>query len=185
MATKAEKRLEFKSLLKLKVQDRNSLVPAFALQLERFLKNEKGSWAAFRPLPEEPPITACLQNLNHIHWCYPKVKDSHLEFFHPQETGWTTHSLGMEEPVSGDFVETQSLQGFLIPGLAFSQQGHRLGRGKGYYDRTLSEASGIRVGVCYDMQVTEEIGPLEKHDLKMDYLITEKKIYSFLKSERA
>ena len=60
----------------------------------------------------------------------------------------------------------------LIPGLAFDKAGGRLGRGAGFYDRLLVKYSiGIKVGVCFDFQVCEEI-PIEDHDLKMDYLLT-------------
>jgi 5-formyltetrahydrofolate cyclo-ligase len=59
-----------------------------------------------------------------------------------------------------------------IPGLAFDKLGGRLGRGGGFYDRLLVKYSiGIKVGVCFNFQVCEEV-PVEKHDLKMDYLLT-------------
>lgn len=64
----------------------------------------------------------------------------------------------------------------LIPGLAFTETGHRLGRGGGFYDRLLVKYNvGIKVGVCFDFQICKEI-PLEEHDLSMDYIVTPSRI---------
>jgi 5-formyltetrahydrofolate cyclo-ligase len=59
----------------------------------------------------------------------------------------------------------------LVPGLAFDLQGNRLGRGRGFYDRLLTETSGIKCGVAYDLQVLETI-PTEPHDAKVDFIFT-------------
>jgi len=59
----------------------------------------------------------------------------------------------------------------LVPGVAFDQQGHRLGRGKGYYDQLLTVIRGTRCGVAFDQQIAQEI-PVEPHDARMDYLLT-------------
>lgn len=64
-----------------------------------------------------------------------------------------------------------------VPGLAFNQAGHRLGRGKGYYDRMLlkilarGQGRPLFIGLAMDKQLVLEI-PLEKHDVPMDYLCT-------------
>ena len=59
----------------------------------------------------------------------------------------------------------------LVPGVAFDLSGNRLGRGKGFYDRILAEASGIKCGVCHDFQLLEKI-PAEPHDAKVDFILT-------------
>jgi len=59
----------------------------------------------------------------------------------------------------------------LVPGMAFDVNGNRLGRGKGFYDRILAEASGIKCGVAYDFQLQENI-PAQAHDVKMDFIVT-------------
>jgi len=59
----------------------------------------------------------------------------------------------------------------LVPGLAFDMSGNRLGRGKGFYDRILKEASGIKCGVSYDFQLLEKI-PTEPHDAQVDFMLT-------------
>ena len=59
----------------------------------------------------------------------------------------------------------------LVPGVGFDLSGARLGRGKGYFDRLLARASGVRCGVAFDWQVLPEL-PTEPHDVRVDCLIT-------------
>ena len=59
----------------------------------------------------------------------------------------------------------------LVPGVAFDLGGNRLGRGKGFYDRILAGASGVKCGVAYDFQLLEKI-PTEPHDAKVDFIFT-------------
>jgi 5-formyltetrahydrofolate cyclo-ligase len=66
---------------------------------------------------------------------------------------------------------------FLIPGLAFSKEGLRLGRGKGYYDRYLSQRECIKIGLCFDEQMIEQV-PADPHDVKMDYVVSEHGVYA-------
>ena len=61
---------------------------------------------------------------------------------------------------------------WLVPGIAFSRQGVRLGRGAGYYDRLLAGSNGVKVGLSYEDRVFDWL-PSEEHDVKMDYLLTE------------
>lgn len=65
----------------------------------------------------------------------------------------------------------------LIPGVGFDRAGHRLGRGRGYYDRALRGvlAGALRVGLAYDYQVVSHI-PVDEHDERLDYIVTEKRL---------
>lgn len=59
----------------------------------------------------------------------------------------------------------------LVPGLAFDGTGHRLGRGKGYYDRFLAAHPYFyKIGVCFDFQKMSEV-PIDEHDIPMDEVI--------------
>lgn len=60
----------------------------------------------------------------------------------------------------------------LIPGLSFSREGERLGRGKGYYDRYLENFLGLKVGVAYSEQLMVDI-PCEDHDQLLDGVVTD------------
>ena len=75
---------------------------------------------------------------------------------------------GVREPISGEAIEPQLV---LVPGLAFSECGHRLGTGGGWYDRTVSAIS-TKVGVGFDHQILG-IVPAEAHDIRMDFLATD------------
>lgn len=59
-----------------------------------------------------------------------------------------------------------------VPGLAFDRKNHRLGRGKGYYDRFLAKLSSrvATVGLAYDIQLVDEL-PVDVHDVKLDLVL--------------
>ncbi|MDD5930438.1 MAG: 5-formyltetrahydrofolate cyclo-ligase [Spirochaetales bacterium] len=63
----------------------------------------------------------------------------------------------------------------LVPGVAFTKTGKRLGHGKAYYDCFLSKLPSdkkiIKAGVCFSFQITEDI-PSEKHDILMDLIFS-------------
>ncbi len=59
----------------------------------------------------------------------------------------------------------------LVPGLGFDARGHRLGRGKGHYDRLLAGFTGMKIGVAFDFQIVAEV-PREPHDIALDAVVT-------------
>ena len=64
---------------------------------------------------------------------------------------------------------------FLIPGRAFDRRGCRLGRGKGYYDKTLAtNKTSLKIGVCFSDQISDEDLPWQDHDVFMDIIVTDK-----------
>ncbi len=71
-------------------------------------------------------------------------------------------------------VDPASLDVVIVPGSVFDKRGGRMGYGGGYYDRFLANLApqAIRIGVCFDLQVEEEI-PLEPHDQLLDFIVTE------------
>lgn len=58
----------------------------------------------------------------------------------------------------------------IIPGRAFTMDGKRLGRGKGYYDRLLPFIRCPKIGICFPFQIVDDI-PCEPHDILMDEVI--------------
>jgi len=65
----------------------------------------------------------------------------------------------------------------IVPALSFDHEGFRLGFGKGYYDRFLSEFEAFTVGLCYSDCVVERL-PHGKYDKNVDILVTEKSLYT-------
>lgn len=63
----------------------------------------------------------------------------------------------------------------IVPGVCFGLCMHRLGYGKGYYDRFLSHSPAYRIGVCYDFQIVEKL-PSHENDQRMDMIITDKQV---------
>jgi 5-formyltetrahydrofolate cyclo-ligase len=63
----------------------------------------------------------------------------------------------------------------LVPGAVFDKNGGRIGFGAGYYDTFLEDIKSktIKAGICFDFQLKDRID-IEKHDVLMDYVITEK-----------
>jgi len=88
-------------------------------------------------------------------------------------------NLGIVQPKEEFYrlISPSILDLVIVPGIAFTQQGHRLGRGGGYYDRFLYklERHTYSVALAFEMQMIEKI-PLEETDIPVDCIITEKRI---------
>ena len=77
------------------------------------------------------------------------------------------------EAVGDSFTDYNQIDVALIPGVAFDAQGHRLGRGTGYYDRFLRALGTVplhTIGVCFEFQKVENV-PIERHDVSVDIVI--------------
>ena len=60
----------------------------------------------------------------------------------------------------------------VVPGMAFDREGHRLGRGRGYYDRFLAQHPQVHtIGLCFDFQLVPEV-PFEPHDRVIDEILS-------------
>jgi 5-formyltetrahydrofolate cyclo-ligase len=72
--------------------------------------------------------------------------------------------------------------------VAFDSQGHRLGMGGGYYDRTFSflkdkiHHKPKLLGLAYDFQQVEQL-PYEEWDIRLDYAVTESLLFNFTRSQ--
>lgn len=83
------------------------------------------------------------------------------------------HPYGMLEPgLDCPVIPAELIDLALIPGLAFDRSGGRLGQGGGYYDRWLAGFSGVRVALCRDGLLYDEL-PRQEHDLGVDLVVTE------------
>lgn len=83
-------------------------------------------------------------------------------------------AYGISEPKIKEIMPIDIIDTVIVPGVAFDKKKNRLGFGAGYYDRLLGEKQILKIGVCYDFQIAEEIDT-EAHDIKMDIVITEKR----------
>lgn len=81
------------------------------------------------------------------------------------------------EPKHEKISKEEILDLALIPGIAFDKKGNRIGFGKGYYDKLLKKINCLKIGIAYQFQILKKI-PTEKHDQKVNKIITEQKIIS-------
>ncbi|MEF9951250.1 MAG: 5-formyltetrahydrofolate cyclo-ligase [Clostridium sp.] len=84
-------------------------------------------------------------------------------------------NYGIMEPPTDNLANKEDLDIIFVPGVGFDKKGFRIGYGAGYYDRFLKDYKGIKVGVCFEVQLTDNAYP-DSHDIAMDYIITEKGI---------
>lgn len=83
-----------------------------------------------------------------------------------------TGPFQVREPVATcPVVPLNRLDLALVPGLGFDARGHRLGRGKGHYDRLLVGFNGMKIGVAFDFQIVDAV-PCEAHDIALDAVVT-------------
>ncbi len=84
---------------------------------------------------------------------------------------------GIPEPAATlPVVAPEELELIIVPGVAFGEDGTRLGRGGGYYDRFLSRAeNAARIALARELN-TEKTVPCEEHDEKVDIIVTEARV---------
>jgi len=135
----------------------------------------------FAPLPDELDVWLLLEKL------LPANKVCALPAFNPAAQGYLARRVrNLETDIApGKFGVSEALPTceeiplnrfdlVLTPGMAFDLSGNRLGRGRGFYDRILAAASGVKCGVAYDFQLLEKI-PTEPHDARVDFIFTPSK----------
>lgn len=81
--------------------------------------------------------------------------------------------MNIQEPAEADIVEPKDVSAWIIPGLAFTKNGKRLGYGGGWYDRLLSSArsDSLKIGVAHDFQIVDDL-PSEPHDIRLTRIVT-------------
>jgi 5-formyltetrahydrofolate cyclo-ligase len=132
----------------------------------------------YAPMPEEPDVRPLLAQ------ALAEGKRAALPRYAPRDDTYEACQIsdagrdlqagrfGLLEPVTAcTSLDLKQLDLTLVPGVAFSLNGKRLGRGKGYYDRLLEKIPGCKCGVVFDWQLTVDI-PTEGHDVSLDCILT-------------
>ena len=80
--------------------------------------------------------------------------------------------MGIMEPADAEIVPAKDVYGWIVPGLAFTRDGRRLGYGGGWYDRLLAAApkGAVKLGVAHSFQIVEDL-PSEPHDIKLTAVV--------------
>lgn len=82
-------------------------------------------------------------------------------------------AFNIREPLSN--IKAEKIDAVIVPLVAVTRNGVRIGKGKGYYDRFLRDKNVLKIGICYDFQIVEKINK-EIQDINLDYIITNKEI---------
>lgn len=106
------------------------------------------------------------------HFYLPRVNGVNLDILPYDESRLELGSFHIEEPTGNDTVDVDEIELIVVPAVAYDRRGNRLGRGKGFYDRLLSEARATKIGVAYEFQLVDDL-PTESHDVPVDYVITQ------------
>ena len=96
-----------------------------------------------------------------------------------ENTPIAVSNFGIPEPQKGIEVEASSLEVVFVPLLAFDKQGHRVGYGKGFYDRFLRQCGPNTRFVGLSFFAPENKIPSAPHDIALDYCVTPKNTYTF------
>ncbi len=147
------------------------------LQVQAIWKNA-GPVLFFAPLPDEPDLWPLLAGT------LAAGKIATLPRFDPASQSYAAGRVqnlrsdivpgqfGIREPAdSCAEIPLSRLDLILVPGVAFDLQGHRLGRGRGYYDRLLAGIGGVKCGIAFDEQVVNNV-PAGPSDMLVDFILT-------------
>ena len=90
------------------------------------------------------------------------------------------NEYNIPEPVDGIEIPSKKIEVVFIPLLAFDKSGHRVGYGKGFYDKFLAECTTetIKIGLSF-FEPEELITDIFKGDIKLDYCVTPDRVYKF------
>jgi len=99
-------------------------------------------------------------------------------WFTPDEP-MTRGTFGLMQPVTPHWAKPDRFELMVVPGVAFSRTGSRLGHGRGYYDRMLARLArrvDCRVGLSFKTQIMPDL-PVSEDDVGMDVIVTESTVY--------
>ena len=131
--------------------------------------------AAFLPLPGEPRISALWECASAPAICIPRVRGPLLDLIPlpvAEALARADWRLDGAEFDALDALDIADVDLVLVPGLAFTADGMRLGRGGGYYDRLLASLPPHTrtIGVCFATQLVTAL-PIEAHDLAVQRVV--------------
>jgi 5-formyltetrahydrofolate cyclo-ligase len=135
-----------------------------------------GCLAAYVGIGTEPPTLPLLDALRAagVRVLLPVITGEQLDWAAYDGTASLADGpLGLAEPAGRRLGSAALLDAavVLVPALAVDQQGHRLGRGRGYYDRALESVTAPVIALVYDDDVIDDV-PVEAHDRNVDGRLT-------------
>ena len=117
-----------------------------------------------------------------LHLGLPRINKKRMDFYTVMNLAEDLQegSFGIREPVfAAPKCDYTNIDMVFVPGIIFDYHGNRVGYGKGYYDRFFKNHFDFpKVAIAFELQLRDEV-PVGKKDQKVDYLISEKKVYEF------
>lgn len=129
--------------------------------------------ALFSPLPDEPQIGEIIELMSRERIVLlPRVEGDVMCFYPFSPEAMSKGSYGIMEPMCGEPFAPAEIDVIIVPGVAFTADGLRMGRGKGFYDKYMSQEGfkAHKIGVCYSQQVVTSL-PCERHDIPMNEVL--------------
>lgn len=154
------------------VQMHLAALPLFSDQVVRAV-------AVYDAQPFEVPLGELVLELQGrgVDCVFPRVVRGSKELvFHLVGEEWTKGPFGIREPdPRSPSRAIKDIDVFLVPGVAFTREGARIGRGAGYYDTTLAlrGPQAKTIGIAFECSVVAQV-PMEAHDVWLDHLATER-----------
>ena len=191
MKTKNELRQDYRQLRKqLSGDEVNDLSRKITTQLGTWLKGQEGltHFHLFFPISKFKEVnTFYIQQLleqqdKTLFTSQVNREENRLDTLQlPPEASFFLDEWGIPVPQESVRVTATKIQVVFVPLLAYDKSGHRLGFGKGFYDRFLAslEQPVLKVGLSFF--TPEEAIPVEPHDIPLDYCITPEQILKFHK----
>lgn len=107
----------------------------------------------------------------------PKVSGKDLALFEIRDFDKDTvpGAWGIPEPREAMVVSIHEVDLMIVPGLAFDENGNRLGYGAGFYDRILPHYTRQTVAVAFEVQIVPKV-PVSSHDIPVRKIVTEKRV---------
>ncbi|MEG2613606.1 MAG: 5-formyltetrahydrofolate cyclo-ligase [Alistipes sp.] len=129
--------------------------------------------ALFASLPDEPDTAEALTRWSHTKQIVvPRVEGETMQFYPYDPATMECGAFGIAEPQALTACDPALIDLLIAPGVAFTHEGLRLGRGRGYYDKYLSLAPfrAYKIGICYTHQLLPTL-PCEPHDICMNCVV--------------
>lgn len=135
-------------------------------------KREPDTWFIINRLKKEFPLSSIV---------VPRVKGDEMEHvLFENQNQLTKNKWQIWEPETGQLIDAKEIELVLVPLLAFDEQGHRVGYGRGYYDRFLKDCRKdcLKIGISF-FEAEKEIAEKLDADVMLDLCITPDAVYKF------
>lgn len=130
-------------------------------------RNEINTW---------PLLEYVWKNYSHVLTAVPTIQNDQIVCMEvDNQTKWQKNTLGIPQPINSKNIDnTFQFDVIIVPCISFDRVGHRLGYGKGHYDKFLTtQPNALTICIAYSILETKPFLPHEHHDVTMKYIATE------------